>query len=62
MDADRKVGVEFNAKREFKMAFCCHSFFVFGFSSVKADATSNFSDNNWQVSWLIKNADKDMSA
>lgn len=32
-------------------------FLVAGFGSVKAEATSNFSDNNWQISWLIKNAD-----
>ncbi|MBC6310904.1 LPXTG cell wall anchor domain-containing protein [Listeria sp. FSL L7-1582] len=44
-------------KGNLKWLFVVILFFVVGFSSVKADATSNFADNNWQVSWLIKNAD-----
>ncbi|WP_036059761.1 SpaA isopeptide-forming pilin-related protein [Paenilisteria weihenstephanensis] len=32
-------------------------FLVVGFGSMKAEATSDFSDNNWKISWLIKNAD-----
>ncbi|EUJ31635.1 LPXTG cell wall anchor domain-containing protein [Listeria cornellensis] len=32
-------------------------FLVASFSGVKVEASSNFSDNNWQISWLIKNAD-----
>ncbi|MBC6316583.1 LPXTG cell wall anchor domain-containing protein [Listeria grandensis] len=35
-------------------------FLVSLFGTIKAEATSNFDANNWQISWLIKNADFEM--
>lgn len=44
-------------KGNLKWLFVVILFLVVGFSGVKVQATSDFSTNSWQISWLIKNPD-----
>lgn len=44
-------------KGNLKWLFVVILFWVVGFSGVKVEATSDFSTNSWQISWLIKNPD-----